>query len=108
PRQLLGRAASDRRVFYVEEPRHGDGAPRLDIAVDAQGVRIVVPIINSAVKSEQRVMEAVLLQELLDEHRIDPFVLWYYTPTALAFTHDLTPSAVVFDCMEQFCEQPGA
>ena len=47
-------------------------------------------------------------QSLVDEHAIDDFVLWYYTPMALKFTDQLAPSAVVYDCMDELSAFAGA
>jgi glycosyltransferase involved in cell wall biosynthesis len=35
-------------------------------------------------------------------------VLWYWTPMSLAFTRHLTPTAVVFDCMDELAGFAGA
>ena len=36
------------------------------------------------------------------------YVLWYYTPMALPFTRQLTPQAVVYDCMDELSGFAGA
>jgi UDP-galactopyranose mutase len=36
------------------------------------------------------------------------YVLWYYTPMALGFSHGLEPSAVVYDCMDELSLFRGA
>ena len=36
------------------------------------------------------------------------YVLWYYTPMALPFTHGLAPAAVVYDCMDELSAFAGA
>ena len=42
-----------------------------------------------------------LVGELLQEHAIAEYILWYYTPMALGFTRHLEPRAVVYDCMDE-------
>ena len=42
-----------------------------------------------------------LVDQLLTEQRIEQYVLWYYTPMALAFTDHLAPDAIVYDCMDE-------
>jgi glycosyltransferase involved in cell wall biosynthesis len=42
-----------------------------------------------------------LLGELMREAGIRDYVLWYYTPMALAFTAHLSPAAIVYDCMDE-------
>jgi UDP-galactopyranose mutase len=42
-----------------------------------------------------------LIDGLIEREAIDDFVLWYYTPLALAFTDHLNPRAIVFDCMDE-------
>ncbi|MEJ7616524.1 MAG: glycosyltransferase [Pyrinomonadaceae bacterium] len=42
-----------------------------------------------------------LIINLVDEHSINDYVLWYYTPMALGWTRQLNPLAVVYDCMDE-------
>ena len=42
------------------------------------------------------------------EHGVEDFVLWFYTPMALAFTRHLAPRAVVYDCMDELSAFHGA
>ena len=43
-----------------------------------------------------------------DASAIDDYVLWYYTPMALAFTDHLEPRAIVYDCMDELSAFEGA
>jgi UDP-galactopyranose mutase len=101
PQHLLTRAARDGRVFYVEEPLFTEESPRL-LVQEADGVFVVVPLLPAGhTPVERSRMQASLLESLVAEHRISDFVLWYYTPMALKFTYQLTPSTVVYDCMDE-------
>src|SRR4030095_3652738 len=44
--------------------------------------------------------QALLLDELFLEYEVCDYILWYYTPAAVAFTWRLDPLLVVYDCMD--------
>ncbi len=97
------------RVFFVEEPIHSDAPPRLDVAVRQQGVRVLVPRLPSGLNAEAAAaVQAQLLRGYFREHEIDEYLLWYYTPMALAFTRHLKPRAIVYDCMDELSAFAGA
>ena len=99
PQHLLTRCAAERRVFFVEEPVWGtDTTPRLDIQ-PSNGVQVVVPHLPHG--ADVPTVMRSLIDELISNHRIQRYVLWYYTPMALGFTHHLQPEAVVYDCMDE-------
>src|SRR5215217_3566554 len=92
PQHLMSRFARDRRVFFVEEPIHGDGPARLELGERQGGVRVAVPYLPGGLAPEET--EAALqdlLQMLLADHGIAEYVLWYYTPMALGFSAGLEP-----------------
>jgi UDP-galactopyranose mutase len=89
-------------VFYIEEPLFdADSVPWLDVQ-RCGGVNVAVPHVprecaeHDAIAAQRR-----LVDELMDAERIDRYVLWYYTPMALAFTDHLAPQAIVYDCMDE-------
>jgi UDP-galactopyranose mutase len=49
-----------------------------------------------------------LLEMMLVDQGVNDFVLWYYTPMALAFSRQLQPRAVVYDCMDELSAFTGA
>jgi glycosyltransferase involved in cell wall biosynthesis len=49
-----------------------------------------------------------LLAELMQQHSIKDYVLWYFTPMAVDFTRHLRPQAVVYDCMDELSAFRGA
>jgi glycosyltransferase involved in cell wall biosynthesis len=109
PQHLMSRFARERRVFFFEEPLPSDGPPRLDVSERPDGLRVVVPRLPAGLPAD--VAEAAqrdLLRGLLDEHRVDDYVLWYYTPMALGFAEGLQPSAVIYDCMDELSLFRGA
>ncbi|HYF11187.1 MAG TPA: UDP-galactopyranose mutase, partial [Actinomycetota bacterium] len=48
------------------------------------------------------------LDELLEERGSARFVLWYYSPMAVAWTRHLRPVATVYDCMDELSAFDGA
>lgn len=103
PQHLLSRCAKDRRVFFFEEPIYGQGPLRLDVSQREENLYVVVPHLPEGLMSEMAV-EAVqqsLVDRLISDHAINDYVLWYYTPMALGWTHHLKPAAVVYDCMDE-------
>ena len=102
PQHLLSRWAKQQRVFFIEEPILGfDESERLDISKQ-DGVWVVVPhlpkgLSESAINSIQQRM----IDELFAEAQIHNYLLWYYTPMAMAFTRHLEPLVTIYDCMDE-------
>jgi UDP-galactopyranose mutase len=74
-------------------------------------VMVVVPHLPRGAEQDAAAIQRRLLDELMTRERIDSYVLWYYTPMALAFTDHLSPEAIVFDCMDElsaFAHAPAA
>jgi glycosyltransferase involved in cell wall biosynthesis len=101
PQHLLSRCARDRRVFFIEEPVACDGASRLEVSLSPEGVTVVVPHLNADDLERQDEVQTLLLGDFLARERVQDYVLWYYTPMALAISLDVAPLAVVYDCMDQ-------
>jgi glycosyltransferase involved in cell wall biosynthesis len=109
PQHLMSRFARDRRVFFVEEPIYGDGPARLELGERPGGIRVAVPHLPHGTGPEEaEAIQARLLRSLLEEHGISEYVLWYYTPMAVAFTEGLEPAAVVYDSMDELSLFRGA
>ena len=102
PQHLLTRCANECRVFYVEEPFYdADDQPRLQME-RVGNVTVVVPHLPPGrLPAEDVSMQRRLLDQLLVKERITDYVLWYYTPMALAFSDHLQPQTVVYDCMDE-------
>ncbi len=103
PQHLMSRSARERRVFFVEEPVFGSKIPELDIRRRDCGVFVVTPHLRESLDdAEAPAMEqSLLLDELFLEYQVRDYILWYYTPMAIAFTWRLDPLLVVYDCMDE-------
>ena len=112
PQHLMSRFAKERRVFFVEEPLWGPGPTRLDVHRAPEGVYVVTPHIQAtgAVHDEAWLtkLQRQMLEQLLDENDVRSFVLWFYTPMALAFARELEPVATIYDCMDELSHFQGA
>ena len=110
PQHLLSRFGKHRRVFYVEEPVIEDiDVASMHITPRTDHVRVVVPHLPRGL-SEEEALEAQrrLLDEMIEEHELDNYTLWYYTPMALNFTRHLNPQRVIYDCMDELSLFKGA
>lgn len=103
PQHLLSRGASEGRVFFIEEPVDAEGPARFEVGAREGNVWVVVPHLPADLVSE--IGREAALEELIDglvaQYDIRHYVLWYYTPMALAWTRHLNPQAVVYDCMDE-------
>jgi UDP-galactopyranose mutase len=103
PQHLMSRSARERRVFFVEEPVFGATIPGLDIRRRDCGVFVVTPRLRQGSDDAEApaVEQSLLLDELFLECEVRDYILWYYTPRAMAFTWRLDPLLVVYDCMDE-------
>ena len=109
PQHLLTRCARLHRVFVIEEPIAEGGPPRIAVSQRQQGVQVVVPHLPAGLTAEDAAaVQSSLLRGLFREHGIRDYVLWYYTPMAIAFTRHLRPRAIVYDCMDELSAFAGA
>ncbi len=101
PQHLMTRFASERRVFFFEEPLFDARRPRLDVRRDG-GVHVAVPHLPSDLPAAA-IDESLrtLLTGMCSEWSIGAPVCWYYTPMALKYSRTITPGAVVYDCMDE-------
>jgi UDP-galactopyranose mutase len=53
-------------------------------------------------------LQRTFIDRLIRDEQIAEYLLWYYTPMALAFTQHLSPVAVVYDCMDELSAFKGA
>ncbi len=103
PQHLMSRCAQERRVFLIEEPIFGPNpSARLDVSRGECGVWVVVPHLPEGLsESEAWAAQQVLIDGLFAQAQIRQYILWYYTPMAMAFTRHLEPVVVVYDCMDE-------
>src|SRR5688572_1836590 len=109
PQHLMTRCARERRVFYVEEPIFHSGiGPRLHIE-HSGAVTVIVPHLPKGMSAaDANHAQRELLEQWIEAEHVSEYVLWYYTPMALAFTDRLSPVAVVYDCMDELSAFKGA
>ncbi|MUL35736.1 UDP-galactopyranose mutase [Gloeocapsopsis dulcis] len=108
PQHILTRCAQGQRVFFIEEPIFSSDlgtAPelgKLDINVDESGVWVVVPHLKKGLSQEEiNARLEVLIETFFTDQQISKYICWYYTPMAIAFTRQLQPLAIVYDCMDE-------
>jgi len=109
PQHLMSRFAKARRVFFVEEPVfQAVGEPFLQVEHCPQTkVQVVTPHLSSEANRNQVLSH--LLQQFALTHEITNPVVWFYTPMALEFfPESITPSAVIYDCMDELSLFRGA
>ena len=108
PQHLLNEASRTRRVFYWEEPiwqESDETASRdtvesyLEATHQPSGVVVLRPVLRPG--SDWADEQQLLLSAFVEKEAIRNFVSWYYTPMAYAFTSQLSPKVVVYDCMDQ-------
>jgi glycosyltransferase involved in cell wall biosynthesis len=108
PQHLLSRAARGGRVLYVEEPIFGEGTARMALSNDGDVIVAVPHLPPGLTETEQIRVQRQLLAAVVRHHLPGEFVVWFYTPMALALARDLAAAAVVYDCMDQLSAFAGA
>lgn len=106
PHHVLSRHASHRRVFYFEEPIFGmSDFPRLHLKLSQENVHVVIPYLPTGMEpADMNIVLAELLNELIYEEDLRDYTAMYYSPAALSFSRDLSPSVIIFDCMDHAYE----
>jgi UDP-galactopyranose mutase len=104
----MTRCAQDSRVYFVEEPVFEPHVvPQL--RVESGAVQVVVPHLPVGLEDDEAAeIQRSLLDGLLIRDNVQDFIAWYYTPMALSFTDHLTPTATVYDCMDELAAFKGA
>lgn len=109
PQHLLSRCARSNRTFFIEEPIFDEGPISLDISRRECGVWVIVPHMPHGLSPEEiDAAQGRLLDHVMEQYRINDYILWYYTPMAVGFTNHLTPVATVYDCMDELSAFAGA
>jgi len=104
----MSRFARNRRVFFLEEPLFDSANPVLKMTVCPRtNVNVVTPHLSSNENSTEMLQR--LLSEFVTNYRIHKPVVWFYTPMALELLpKDISPDAVVYDCMDELSMFSGA
>lgn len=110
PQHLMTRFARANRVFFIEEPVFvNDQMAQLDVSKRGDNLFVITPRLPKGLsESESNLAQKSLIDELMAARNVHNYILWYYTPMALAFTQHLTPKAVVYDCMDELSAFRGA
>jgi UDP-galactopyranose mutase len=104
PQHLLSRLARRYRIHFFEEPLPGQPAEHLEIAVPAPNVR-VYRVHSTGTGAGFRDDQIPTLQrrvrEVIRSERIENYAVWLYSPMALPLLQELSPRAVIYDCMDE-------
>lgn len=105
PQHILSRLAHNRRVFFVEEPvLDKDAEAHWEYSTPSRNVLVCTPHtpLSAPGYSRQQMADLnSLVQQLLEEQELHDYIVWMYTPMAMPLAQELTPTAVVFDCMDE-------
>lgn len=108
PQHLLSRAASDYRVWFLEEPVWSDQT-HLASYQPLNGVTVLTPHIPHHTPADEAIrLQRQMLDTFVSEQQLTNFVSWYYTPMALLFSDHLKPRLTVYDCMDELSAFWGA
>ena len=102
PQHLMSRFGRGGRVFFVEEPVAADGGPRMDVSEREGNVFVCTP------RTDDQAPIPQLVADMARERGLDNYIVWFYTPMMLDLAGELTPRAVVYDCMDQLSAFRGA
>ncbi len=102
-KHILSRCTSQRRVFFIEQVIFTDQRlGRLDVRQDKSGLVVVIPSLPKGLSEEEINAELQkLLNAFFSENHLDNYIFWYCTSKAIAFTRNLQPQAVIYDCMDE-------
>jgi glycosyltransferase involved in cell wall biosynthesis len=111
PQHLLSRLARDYHIVFVEEPVHTGGAVYLERTTAAPGIEVLrahTAVEHGGFHDDQLSALQPLIAGYLADHRIDDYLVWFYTPMALPMLGALAPRAIVYDCMDELSAFKGA
>ena len=109
PQHLISRFGPQHRVFFVEEPVFDSETPHLHVTPRPGNIQVLVAHLPwGPTEEEHGQMYKRLLGDFMQEHSVEDYVLWYYTPMMVTWTADLTPKAVVFDVMDDLAAFAGS
>ena len=101
PQHLLTRFADHFRIFYIEEALfHSDQDHYSEVL---HGNIHIVKLHLKGGHEEPDVVsrQKKLVSAIFNKHKINEYLLWYYTPMALPFSDHLEPVITVYDCMDE-------
>jgi len=98
-------------VFFFEEPVFEENVkPHVKMQTCPQkGVHVLVPVLPYGLERSQiNSLQRDLLGSVLDDNKVNDYMAWYYTPTAMEFTGTLAPKLTIYDCMDELSAFSGA
>ena len=104
PQHLLSRLAKHYRVIFFEEPVRGKQTPFLQRWAPCSNVEVLRPhtTVDAVGFHDDQLPELKhLLADYLSDFSIENYLVWFYTPMALPLLAELTPQAVIYDCMDE-------
>ena len=104
PQQLMSRLAANHPVVFVEEPMPGAAHAWLEQHSPCAGVTVLrmhLPSHGAGFHDDHVIGMREMLGSYLRDHRIDDYLLWFYTPMALPLAEGLSPRGRVYDCMDE-------
>ena len=118
PQQLMSRFARDRKVYFIEEPIHPEGAgdppdgARFERR-ESEAVTVLQPACadlgpGPATAEKLDAMYARLSRELVAGEGLRDYTAWSYTPMLFPAIEGLEPSLVVYDAMDELALFKGA
>ncbi|UVW27149.1 glycosyltransferase family 1 protein [Massilia sp. H6] len=102
PQHLMTRLAEHYNIVFVEEPVYSEGQAWLKQTVAAPNITVCqphTPIHAPGFHDDQLPTLQNLLADLVPEG--EQPVVWFYTPMALPLLQGLSPSKIVYDCMDE-------
>jgi len=104
PQHLLSRLARRWRVIYIEEPLPDSVRNGLAVSDPVEGVQVWRPQVmgtSPGFHDDHLPLLRQLIAEALDEHAVEDYWVWLYTPMALPLATALAPRGVVYDCVQE-------
>src|SRR5690348_417665 len=111
PQHLLSRFAKSHRVIFVEEPVRDERGPHWEFHNAAPNVIVCrphTPIEAPGFSAEQLRAIDSMMDDLVRKLQLENYVAWFYTPMALPLAHRITPTAIIYDCMDELSAFLGA
>jgi protoporphyrinogen oxidase/glycosyltransferase involved in cell wall biosynthesis len=111
PREILSRLAARTRVLFVEEPRFHAGDPSATVRVPNRNVTVLTPrtpLNAPGFHDDQIPLLSKLVANALAREQMQTYGAWLDTPMALPLLKKLEPGCIVYDCIADLAQLPGA
>ena len=104
PQHLLTRLGEQRPVIFVEEPVFDAGPAFMETSSPCTNVTVLrphTPVGAGGFHHDQMPVLRTLVVDALQAMHLGEYAVWFYTPMALPLLSSLTPSLVIYDCMDE-------